>query len=570
MKIGRRADPARRWPLRFVSVYIFLVGLSLVIETLFFPAVPEGRRMLDYSTRVSHAWPILGGMLIIYLAFLIRKRKRSAWWIVTPLSVAYFISVVIGVVRGIDTSVGIGFFQLTKPHHLDNVINLAISFGMTVSLLYYKHLFTVKSGITNVSDSIRRSIIILAIGFLYGFVGFQLADTRYFHREITLPESALYTIDQFEFTGNQNLHPYTKRARLFLDSLGVISGTSLFLAVISFFQPFKSRFIDPVHDREEFRQLLDRSPMQSEDFFKLWPQDKHYYFSPKRGAGLAYKAVNGIALQAGDPVGSPKEYGTLLRSFYEQCRINDWLPSVIHCDENLIHTYKELDFQIQKIGEEAVVDTKHFQAVTSRDKHFRHIRNKFEKLRYTIEYATPPHSTAVMSAVKRISDDWTKLPGRSERGFLMGYHTEAYLQQCSLVLVRDEAQQIVGFLNQVPTYQQAEANFDFIRHLHDEPTNINDFICMSFIGLAHDMGFKTVNLGLCPLSGLADTKDKNVIDNALQFVYANGDRFYSFSGLHRFKSKFEPTWRNRYIAYRDGIRGFTRTVNALNKAMKVK
>jgi lysylphosphatidylglycerol synthetase-like protein (DUF2156 family) len=53
----------------------------------------------------------------------------------------------------------------------------------------------------------------------------------------------------------------------------------------------------------------------------------------------------------------------------------------------------------------------------------------------------------------------------------------------------------------------------------------------------------------------------------MRFVYANGDRFYSFSGLHRFKSKYEPTWTNRYIAYRGGVRGFSRSLYALNKAM---
>ena len=45
-------------------------------------------------------------------------------------------------------------------------------------------------------------------------------------------------------------------------------------------------------------------------------------------------------------------------------------------------------------------------------------------------------------------------------------------------------------------------------------------------------------------------------------------RFYSFSGLHRFKQKYEPNWSDRYIAYKKGVRGFTRTVTALNVAMK--
>jgi lysylphosphatidylglycerol synthetase-like protein (DUF2156 family) len=53
-------------------------------------------------------------------------------------------------------------------------------------------------------------------------------------------------------------------------------------------------------------------------------------------------------------------------------------------------------------------------------------------------------------------------------------------------------------------------------------------------------------------------------------VYSNGDRFYSFSGLHRFKDKYHPDWQDRYIAYPGGVRNFTRILTALNRAMKVK
>ena len=51
-------------------------------------------------------------------------------------------------------------------------------------------------------------------------------------------------------------------------------------------------------------------------------------------------------------------------------------------------------------------------------------------------------------------------------------------------------------------------------------------------------------------------------------VYSNMDRMYSFSGLYRFKNKYEPNWRERYIAYKGGIRGFTKVMNALIKTMK--
>ena len=124
-------------------------------------------------------------------------------------------------------------------------------------------------------------------------------------------------------------------------------------------------------------------------------------------------------------------------------------------------------------------------------------------------------------------------------------------------------------MNQIESFDQYEANFDFLRHASDAPSNSNDYLLMEFAVMLKGQGFERLNMGLCPLSGL-DSKDeeRSVIDNALQFVYSNGDRFYSFSGLRRFKAKYEPEWESRYIAYRGGIRSFTKVLTALNKALK--
>jgi len=142
------------------------------------------------------------------------------------------------------------------------------------------------------------------------------------------------------------------------------------------------------------------------------------------------------------------------------------------------------------------------------------------------------------------------------------------MQQCTLLVARDAAGTIQGFINQIPSFDPKEANYDLLRQTKTALSNTNDFLLLEFSRHLLGAGFSRLNLGLCPLVGLKNpTDDQTIVDNALQFVYSNGDRFYSFSGLYRFKAKYEPIWQNRYIAYRGGLRGFTRTVNALNRAM---
>jgi phosphatidylglycerol lysyltransferase len=182
----------------------------------------------------------------------------------------------------------------------------------------------------------------------------------------------------------------------------------------------------------------------------------------------------------------------------------------------------------------------------------------------------PPHHQAIVKRLQTISQEWLEQPGRTERGLMMGYFSSEYLEQCEIMVVRDGAGTIQAFLNQIPSFNLEEANFDMLRQASGNPGNINDFLLLNFIDYLDQKDFKRLNLGLCPLAGLDKKEtDYSLIDNALRFAYANGDRLYSFSGLHRFKSKYEPEWSDRYIVFRSGIRGFTRTLNALNRAMKV-
>ncbi len=128
----------------------------------------------------------------------------------------------------------------------------------------------------------------------------------------------------------------------------------------------------------------------------------------------------------------------------------------------------------------------------------------------------PPHSKALISRLKSISDEWLSR-GRSERGFVMGYFTEECTNQCDIFVERDQGRTIQAFINIVP------ANWD---------------------------------------------KEEGIVPKTMGLVYSNIDRMYSFSGLYRFKNKYEPNWRERYIAYKGGIRGFTKVMNALIKTMK--
>lgn len=545
----------RYFGVQIVAFGVLINGVLLVINTLVQQFIRHNFRSSVYSVEVY----LLVGLTLIYLSNLLWRRKYTAW-IFTLLVYAFYL-----VYRLYHLS---AFMQ----HHNGILLSLLVYFlplVIVLALMFNRKAFNVRSDVRSFGVSLRISLVVIVITLCYGIAGFQLMDHSDFHMEISISQSIHRTVDQFGLTTNTQLVPYTKRARVFLDSLNVISLAAVGYVLLSLFQPIRARFEDQTENRNKTTKLLNSSHNNSEDFFKVWPHDKYYYFNAESTAGVAFTVHRGIAIVVGDPFGAVSEFKALIINFSEYCRINDWLPSFVHTEGHFNGLYEDLGFMCQKIGEEAIVDSGHFTKEVANNKYFRNINNKFKKKNYTWEVLKPPHNDALIDRLREISNDWLKQPGRSERAFMMGYFTNAYIQQCNVLVIRDDALTIQAFINQIISFDDDEANFDMLRHSTNALGNSNDYLMMNFIEYAHKTGFKRVNLGLCPLVGL-DKKEENrtLIDNALSFLYSNGDRFYSFSGLYKFKQKYEPNWSDRFIIYKNGVSGLSRTLNALNIAMK--
>ncbi|MEO8785376.1 MAG: phosphatidylglycerol lysyltransferase domain-containing protein [Candidatus Saccharimonadales bacterium] len=543
--------------MRLVALIVVGNGLLTIANTLL------SQLHIHSSNHISEIvvnLPLLSGLTLVYLGAQLNHRKRVAWAVLIP---------VYSFILGSNLS----GLRITQHGHFINfwLIGLFLPALVLVVLLLFGRLYNVKSNVQNFRFAILGIFLTLSVALLYGVSGFLLLDKSDFHQEIGWPEAVHRTIDQFDLTTGKQLVPYTRRAAIFMDSLSVISTVAVGYAFISLFQPFRARHSDQTANRLLTQQLLTASSQSSEDFFKLWPLDKMYYVIARQGvpkAALAYRVQRGVALIVGEPAGSSRFAGSIIADFNDMCTYNDWLPAIVHVSDRLQAQFVKQGFQMQMIGQEAIVDVADFMAGPSSNKYFRQISNKFDKAGYSCELLQPPHSMQLLDELAAISDQWLSLPGRQERGFMMSPFSAVYLQQCSIFVARDQAGQVRAFLNQLPTFQNQQASYDLLRHASGSLGNVNDYLLVNFIQEAGHQGYKEVNLGLCPLSGIdGQTEDKTLIDSTLQFVYANGNRFYSFTGLRRFKAKYEPSWQPRYIAYKGGVRGLTRASLALNKAL---
>ena len=526
------------WLIFIVGIYG--IGLHLVhIRSFFSGGIHQTISLVIY-------------ILLIFFSLKLRQGKIIAWWIILVLAAGVLL---------------LNVFDY-RPI-MENWQAIAIFGSILVSLLLSKPYFTVRSDPASWRTGLTFLAISLAVALAYGTFGFYTLDRRDFGQDFSLSSAFQETFKEY-FIDDSNLVPHTRTAHIFLESLNVVGATTLTLVFLSLFRPLRFALGQTETERQMAEAITAKYGTSTEDFFKLWPHDKHFYFNSQQTAFITFRVVRGVALALGDPTGEPRDSWFLIQEFATYARTNGWAPGFVHCSDQFLDAYQKSDLQPLKIGQEAVINLSDFVAETARDKHFRYVRNKFTKIGYTFEFLVPPFNAELMQTLGSISNEWLGDGARKERGFGLGYFNEEYLEQCPLAVVQDKDGRSVAFANLIPSYVKDESSIDLMRYSNSAEPGVMNFLLLNLLEQLHSQGYKKFNLGLAPLASLEASLTSPLPDQLLSALKNYGNRYFAFQGLEHFKRKFDPSWQDRYIYYSGGTGGVLKMTIALNTAMKVK
>jgi phosphatidylglycerol lysyltransferase len=399
----------------------------------------------------------------------------------------------------------------------------------------------------------------LFIALLYGTIGFWMLDKRDFGMTFSLQTGLIRSLRQFLLIGNTDLVPITRQAHWFLQSLDILGIVAAAFAMYSLFRPIVYRLVERPQEQARATAILKKYGHSTFDYFKVW-QDKSYFFSPSLESFISYLTVGGVAFCLADPVGPDTDRDTTIRAFLNFCTENGWQAVVMMPDDPPI--YDKYGLSLLKIGEEAIVDLDHFTSKTYGAKYFRYVRRKFEGEGYKVLQIKPPVSPSVLFEVENISRKWLTLPHHREYGFLQGRFDRAYLEKSTLYVLRDANGTMVAFINEVPSYRPGEADFDMMRHMPGLHWGTMDYLFAQMMVIMKNEGYLTFNFGVAPFVGIGDRPNATLTEKAVNQLFERLDWFVHSKGLKQYKLKFEPIWKDSFIAYQGGPVGLLRA--ALN------
>jgi phosphatidylglycerol lysyltransferase len=346
---------------------------------------------------------------------------------------------------------------------------------------------------------------------------------------------------QFAFEASA---PRSLRASLLAVMIGAAYGLWRVL------RPAPPRFSAPKSaDLECVAELIEKGEDTTANLALLG--DKNLLFNKDRTACIMFQTSGNSWVAMGDPIG-PAELGEELAwDFLEDCDGMAVSPVFYQVTPERLPLYVDLGLTLSKLGEEARVPLEAFSLEGAARADLRQAHRRACRDGATFEMVGRGAVTAILPELRAVSDAWLAAKNAAEKRFSLGFFEERYISHFDVGVVRHQGA-VVAFAN-LWRGGSTELSVDLMRYNDDAPKGVVDYMLIECMLWGKAQGFRWFNLGMAPLSGLEEHALAPTWHKLGRIVQRYGETFYNFEGLRKFKEKFDPVWRPRYLAAPDGL-----------------
>jgi lysyl-tRNA synthetase class 2 len=333
-------------------------------------------------------------------------------------------------------------------------------------------------------------------------------------------------------------------------SVFLIAWGAVAFVLVEWLAPWRYRLKQEAREREQVHALVSQYGVDTIAPFAL-RADKSYFFSEDRTAFLAYRVSGGVAIVAGDPIGSADAHCGLVRRFLDFAHARGWRVAVLGVSEASLDLYRSLGLRALYHGDEAIVDTATF---TLEGRQIRKVRQSVHRLRaagFEARALRPSELDAAMrERLEEVARTWRGTA--PERGFTMALDALFALGDDDAIFVVgfDCARRAMGFLHFAVSNAGGALSLSSMPRLHEVPNGFNEWLICESIDWARVQGYRRVSLNFAPFAALlAPVGD---LTRAQQLQAAALRRLkgrFQLDNLLHFNRKFFPEWQRRFVVY---------------------
>ncbi len=280
--------------------------------------------------------------------------------------------------------------------------------------------------------------------------------------------------------------------------------------------------------------------------------DKTVLFSRSQESFLMYGVQGRSWISLRGPIGKGEEAAELVWELEELADRQNGRAAFYQVAASQLPLYVDAGFTVSKLGEEAVVSLAEFTTEGKERKHLRYALSRGERDGLTFEIVPRGESEPLMEALATVSEAWLREKKSREKGFSLGTFRPDYLRRFPLAVVREHGA-ITAFANLFTTDTRRQATIDLMRYLPGSSPFTMELLFTQLMLALQSQGYRELSLGMAPLSGLSPHPNQPAWNRLGAFLYRHAGHFYNFEGLRRFKEKFAPEWRPRYLTTVHGV-----------------
>ncbi|MEV7234655.1 phosphatidylglycerol lysyltransferase domain-containing protein [Streptomyces sp. NPDC051020] len=544
---SRRSAAFTIWYLRIVS---FINFLSAVWVTL-------GQDLRRHNTE-NYFTPYLltagfsSGVVALFLAITMRRRKRAAWIVNMVLS---------GLLLLLFAFV-IGFPEIRQ--YPQNWISLALTAAFVVALILGRREFYAKGDRSNAKLAAAVALGGLLVTSLIATLLVTVTNTA--HDEY---RSAF--LDRWRYGALRLVSVATDEARFpgitvpgWVNVVINILSTLLLIAVV--YVAFRSRrAVDPItpQDEDRLRALLEKhGERDSLGYFAL-RREKSVIWSPTGKAAVTYRVVGGVSLASGDPIGDLEAWPGAIEPWLAEAREHGWIPAVMGVSEEGGTVYARHGLDALELGDEAIVETAEF---TLEGRAMRTVRQAYNRIRRAGYEVTIRRHCDIpdeeMAELVRRADDWRD--GETERGFSMalGRLGDPGDGQCVMLECRDAAEKEQGEGAGGPGELRAVLSFvpwgpnglslDLMRRDRNAENGLMEFMVIELLQRAKEIGITQVSLNFAMFRSVFERGSRLGAGPVLRLwrsLLSFFSRWWQIESLYRANAKYRPIWEPRFMLF---------------------
>ncbi|MGV9247322.1 phosphatidylglycerol lysyltransferase domain-containing protein [Streptomyces sp. NPDC003710] len=527
------AAAATVWYLRLQAVLNIVAVLSLP-----FREEVQEHNVGEFFTPYLATAGLVSAALALFLALVMRRRKRAAWifnmLLAGPLFALYVLALT----------------QDDYRRHVFNWISALLTGLFVAALLIGRREFQAVGDRSNP----RLALVVGACGILVsGGVGTLLVSATNKVAGASLTDKIAYTLLRGVSVGPLADRIDAVHAPRWVDiTINILIAVSFLLVLYACFRAPRGRELLGEADEERLRALLAKhGERDSLGYFAL-RRDKAVIWSPTGKAAITYRVVGGVTLASGDPIGDPEAWPGAIDAWLAEARRHAWTPAVMGASEEAGTIYARHGLDALELGDEAIVEVADFSLEGRAMRVVRQAHNRVRRAGCTVDirrHGDIPESD--MATLIEKADHWRD--GGGERGFSMalGRLGEPADGNCVMLECRDDQGEPRALLSFVP-WGEHGLSLDLMRRDRGCENGLMEFMVIELLRRAPELGIKRVSLNFAMFRSVFERGARLGAGPVLRLwrsVLTFFSRWWQIESLYRANAKYRPVWEPRFLLF---------------------